>query len=93
MLSRAVIVSYRPGVCEFRQAVVMVVVLHAVVVLADDELSGDKVGGRAPLPIINIIITFLWAAPLLRRCPELDGLDELASYDEDSCEGFWSNLS
>ena len=90
MLSRAVIVSYRPGVCEFRQAVVMVVVLLAVVVLADDELSGDKVGGRA---IIIIITFFLWAAPLLRRCPELDGLDELASYDEDSCEGFWSNLS
>ena len=68
----------------------MVVVLLAVVVLADDELSGDKVGGRA---IIIIITFFLWAAPLLRRGPELDGLDELASYDEDSCEGFWSNLS
>ena len=68
--------------------------LLAAVPVAGDELSGDKVGGRAVAHISRII--FLVAAPLLGSCrrEELDGVvGTKASYDEDSWGGFWSIVS
>ena len=74
MLGRAVVLSWRPCVRNLRPAVVVVVVLLAAVLVAGDELSGDKVGGRAVLDTFRII--FLVAAPLLGSCrrEELDGV-------------------
>ena len=94
MLSRAVEASSRPCVRNLRPAVVGGVVLLAAVVVAGDELSGDKVGGRAVAHISRII--FLVAAPLLGSCrrEELGGVvGTKASYDEDSWGGFWSIVS
>ena len=74
MLGRAVVGSCRPCVRNLRPALVVVVVLLAAVLVAGDELSGDKVGGRAVLDTFRII--FLVAAPLLGSCrrEELDGV-------------------
>ena len=47
-------------------AVVVVVVLLAAVVVARDELSGDKIGGRASVHVSRII--FLVATSLLGSC-------------------------
>ena len=94
MLGRAVVESCRPGVRNLCPAVVVVVVPLAAVVEAGDELSGDKVGGRAVAHISRII--FLVATPLLGSCwrKELDGVGGTkASYDEDSWGGFWSIVS
>ena len=94
MLGRAVVLSCRPCVRNLRPAVVVVVVLLAAVLVAGDELSGDKVGSRATEHASRII--FLVAAPLLGSCrrEELDGVEGgPASYDEDSWGGFWSIVS
>ena len=74
MLGRAVEDSCRPCVRNLRPAVVDLVVLLAAVLVAGDELSGDKVGGRASVHLSRII--FLVAAPLLGSCrrEELDGV-------------------
>ena len=97
MLGRAVDASCRPCVRNLRPALVVVVVLLTAVPVAGDELSGDKVGGRAVAHLSRII--FLVAAPLLGSCrrEELDGVGGrwiwVASYDEDSWGGFWSIVS
>ena len=92
MLGRAVEASSRLCVGNLRPA--LVVVLLAAVLVAGDELSGDKVGGRASVHVSRII--FLAAASLLGSCrrKELDGVGGTkASYDEDSWGGFWSIVS
>ena len=96
MLGRAVVLSCRPCVRNLRPAVVVVVVLLAAVLVAGDELSGDKVGGRASVQVSRIIGKS--ATPLLGSCrrEELDrvaGRKLVASYDEDSWGGFWSIVS
>ena len=96
MLGRAVEDSSRPCVRNLRPALVVVVVPLAAVLVAGDELSGDKVGGRA---VHASWIIRKSAASLLGSCrrEELDGVDGrwrwVASYDEDSWGGFWSTVS
>ena len=87
--------SWKPCDCNHRPAVVAVP--HAAVPEAGDELSSDKVGGRAVVHGSRIIRKS--AAPLLRSCrrEELNRVAGrwwvVASYDEDSWGGFWSIVS